>query len=331
MGFNSALLEKLTGIYGPASNEGKIRDFIKTEVERHADEIIEDALGNLIVRKKGPGKKVMISAHMDQIGMMVIDIDKKGFIRFTNIGGLSVSNLIGQQVVFENGTVGVIFHEPKDNSSDIKLENLYIDIGVFSREAAEEKVKIGDICIYKPNYIENENVVITPYLDDRIGCFVAIEAIKSIKEPKNDLYFVFSVQEEVGLRGAKTAAFQINPDLGISIDVTAHGDTPKAERLAIGLNQGVAIKVKDRSLIAHPYVRGTLEDLAKKKDIQYQLEVLEFGGTDSGAIHVTRGGVPAGVLSIPTRYVHSAIEMAAKNDINSCSKLLVEFLNYNFE
>lgn len=327
MDLNFNLLKDLVGIYGPSSNESLIRNYIEDEVKDFADEIDIDALGNLIVRKKGKGKKIMISAHMDQIGLMVTDIDDKGFIRFTNVGGISPIISISQRVVFENGVVGAIYHEPIDDISKLKLENMYIDIGSFSKEDTESSISIGDICIYKSQYSENENVVFTRYLDDRVGCFIAIEALKTIKEPKNDLYFVFSVQEEVGLRGAKTAAYSIDPDIGISLDVTSNGDTPKAKRFAIGLNQGAAIKVKDNSIICHPEIRKSLVKLAKDNNIPYQMEVLEFGGTDSGAIHVSREGVPSGVISIPTRYVHSTVEMASKADIMNCTKLLMEFLN----
>lgn len=326
MNINFGLLKELVGIYGPTSNERLIREYIINEIKDFVDETFVDSLGNLIARKKGTGKRVMISAHMDQIGLMVIDIDEKGFVRFTNVGGISPIISLSQQVVFENGTIGVIYAEPVDDISKLKLENMYIDIGAFSKEEAEQKVSIGDICIYKSEYVENENVVFTPYLDDRVGCFIAIEALKSIESPINDLYFVFSVQEEVGLRGAKTAAYRVDPDVGIALDVTSHGDTPKAKRFAIGLNKGAAIKVKDNSIICHPKVKDLLVKLAKDNEIPYQMEVLEFGGTDSGAIHVNKEGVPSGVISIPTRYVHSTVEMASKNDIINCTKLLVEFL-----
>lgn len=326
MNINFSLLKELVGIYGPASNERAIREYIENEIKEYVDEIEVDSLGNLIARKKGNGKKIMISAHMDQIGLMVIDIDDKGFLRFTNVGGISPYISISQRVVFENGTVGVIYHEPVDDISKLKLENMYIDIGAFSKEEAEKKVSIGDICIYKTDFEENENVVFTRYLDDRVGCFIAIEAIKNINNPINDLYFVFSTQEEVGLRGAKTAAYRIDPDIGIALDVTAHGDTPKAKRFAIGLNKGAAIKVKDNSIICHPKIREILVNIAKENEIPYQMEVLEFGGTDSGAIHINKEGVPSGVISIPTRYVHSTVEMASKNDIINCVKLLIKFL-----
>lgn len=326
MVFNSELLKKIVTVYGPSSREHLIREVISDEIKEHVDELFTDALGNLIAHKKGPGKKVMISAHMDQIGLIVTDIDKEGFLRFGNIGGISPAVTFSQRVIFENGMVGAIFSEPIDDLSKLKLEDMYIDIGSKSKEEAEKVVSIGDICVYHPEFSENANVVFTPYLDDRVGCFVAVEALKSIQKSENDLYFVFSVQEEVGLRGAKTAAYGVDPDFGIAVDVTINGDTPKAKRFAVGLHKGAAIKVKDNSVISHPIVRERLVHLAKEKGIPYQMEVLEFGGTDSGAIHMNKTGVPSGVISIPTRYVHSTIEMASKEDITSCISLLKAYL-----
>lgn len=328
---NFKLLEDIVKVYGPSSREDLAREFIKNEISGHVDNIDVDPLGNLIAHKKGDGKKIMVSAHMDQIGLMVIDIDEKGFIRFTNVGGISPFTSLHQTVIFENGTKGFIDAEPMDNISKLKLENMFIDIGASSKEEAEKQVSIGDICIYMADYIETDKTVTTAYLDDRVGCFIAIEALKEIKNPKNDLYFVFSVQEEVGLRGAKTAAYTVDPDYGMAIDVTMSGDTPKAKRFAVSMGKGTAIKVKDNSVITSPKVKDKLIELAKAKEIPYQLEVLEFGGTDSGAIHLTKGGVPSGVISIPTRYIHSPIETASKEDISNSAKLLVEFLNANLD
>jgi endoglucanase len=327
MDFNVELLEKLVSVYGPSGDESLISTTIRQEISDYIDEISTDALGNLIARKKGNGKKIMISAHMDQIGFIITDIDKDGFLRFGNIGGISPDISLSQKVIFKNGTIGAIFSEPLEKSTERKLENMYMDIGAKDKEEAEKMVGIGDMCIYYSPFAHNENVVFTPYLDDRVGCFVAIEALKRLSDTDNDLYFVFSVQEEVGLRGARTAAYGIEPDFGIAVDVTAHGDTPKAKRFAVGLHKGAAIKVKDNSIITHPSVRNTLIDIAREENIPYQLEVLEFGGTDSGAIHVTKTGVPSGVISIPTRYVHSTVEMASKEDIESSIALLKGYLS----
>ncbi|WP_422486704.1 M42 family metallopeptidase [Gudongella sp. DL1XJH-153] len=326
MDFNVDLLQKLVSVYGPSGDESLISATIRQEISEYVDEITTDALGNLIARKRGSGKKIMVSAHMDQIGFIVTDIDKEGFLRFGNVGGISPDISLSQRVIFKNGTVGAIFSEPIEKSSERKLENMYIDIGAKNKESAEKLVNVGDMCIYYSPFASNENVVFTPYLDDRAGCFVAIEALKRLPNTENDVYFVFSVQEEVGLRGARTAAYGIEPDFGIAVDVTAHGDTPKAKRFAIGLHKGAAIKVKDNSIITHPSVRNVLIEIAKEKNIPYQLEVLEFGGTDSGAIHISKTGVPSGVISIPTRYVHSTVEMASKEDIESSITLLEEYL-----
>lgn len=331
MEFNSKLLKELVTTYGPSGNESKICSYIKEQIKDYVDEIIVDNLGNLIARKKGTGKKVMIAAHMDQIGLMVTDIDDKGFLRFTNIGGISPFVSLNQHVIFENGVIGVISMEPIDNISKLKLSNMFIDIGVKDKNEAEELVNIGDVCVYLPHYSENENTVFTGGLDDRIGCYVAIEAIRAIQNNKNDLYFVFTVQEEVGLRGAKTSAYKIDPDVGIALDVTGSGDTPKAKTFAVGLHKGTAIKVKDNSILTHPKLRNIMIDIAKENNIPYQLEVLEYGGTDSGAVHLTKEGVPSGVISIPTRYIHSTTEMVSKNDVLDSIRLLVKLLEHEFE
>ncbi len=331
MNFNSGLLKELVSIYGPSSREDRIRDFIEEEIKDYVDELRVDALGNLIARKKGAGKKIMISAHMDQIGLMVIDIDDKGFARVASVGGVPSHGVSGQRVVFENGLVAVVGEEPLDDVSKLKISNLYLDLGTKSKEETEALISIGDICVYKADFDENENVVFTPYLDDRVGCFVAIEALKNIKDNKNDLYFVFSTQEEVGLRGAKTAAFSVDPDYGIALDVTMYGDTPKAKRLAINLHDGAAIKAKDGSLVTLPYVKDKLIEVAEKNKIKYQIEILEYAGTDAGAMSLSRSGVRAGCISIPCRYVHSTNEMASKEDIINCQKLLEAFLEEDLD
>jgi len=325
--FNGDLLKKLVNAFGPSGDERQIAEVIEKEIVDYVDEVSYDSLGNLIARKKGNGKKIMLAAHMDQIGLLITDIDDKGFLRFTNIGGVSPYISLGQRVIFKNGVIGAIHMEPMDDYSKLKLENMYIDIGVSSKEDAEKLVSIGDSCVFKSQYYENEDYVISGYMDDRIGCYILIETIKSLKENINDLYFVFTSQEEVGLRGAKTSAYRIDPDFGVALDVTGSGDTPKAKRFAVGLGKGAAIKVKDQSIIVSPKVKEFMIKTAKDNNIPYQLEVLENGGTDSGAIHLTREGIPSGVISVPTRYVHSPNETISKNDVNNCINLLLKIIN----
>jgi endoglucanase len=323
---NIELLKKICSIKGASSEEQNIAEFILNEIKDYIDEHSIDALGNLIARKKGSGKKMMLAGHMDQIGMMVTHIDKEGFIWFTNIGGLSPTVIHSARVVFSNGTTGILGCERLEDPAKIAIDKMYIDIGAVSKEEAEKHVSIGDICVFSNEPVVDEHKIITPYLDDRIGCYVMIEALKKLKNPAFDLYFVFTVQEEVGLRGAKTAAYSVDPDYGLSFDVTISADTPKCRKLPQKFDGGACIKIKDSSLICHPLIVKHMEKCAKEADIKYQFEILESGGTDSGAIHVNKGGVPSGVLSIPTRHIHSMNEMARLSDISDCVDLTVKIL-----
>lgn len=323
---NLDLLKRIVATYSPAGNETRVCELIKEEVKDYADEVYTDPLGNLIVRKKGQGKKVLLAGHMDQIGLMGTYIDDKGFIRFTNVGGISPAVTFSQRVIFENGTIGVVGCDKIDSLKDLTLDKLFIDIGASSKEEAEEKISIGDICVYYSEVIMDDKNIIAPALDDRIGCFIMIEILKALKTSENDIYFVFTVQEEVGTRGAKTAGYAIEPDIAISYDVTATGDTPKAKLMAVKLGHGPAVKIKDNSILCHPKVKNLMIEQAEKNSIPYQLEVLEFGGTDSGAIHLTRAGVPSGVLSIPSRYIHSNCEMVSLSDVSNAVELSVKIL-----
>ncbi len=324
-------LNALLSTFGPSGNEEAVREFIKSEIKDYVDELHEDALGNLIARKTGNGKKIMLAGHMDQIGLMVTYIDKKGFLRFTNIGGISPTISLSQRVIFSNGTIGVIGSEHLESIKDLKLDKMFIDIGANSKDEAEKIVGIGDVCGYYNSPVIDDHKVISPCLDDRIGCYIMMETIKNLKDSPNDLYFVFTVQEELGLRGAKTAAYRIEPDIGIAYDVTMTGDTPKARTMDLKMGEGFAIKAKDNSMISHPGLMNYLVQEAKIQKIDYQIEVLEFGGTDSGAIHLSREGVPSSVLSIPTRYIHSTCEMVSKNDVLGAINYSVKLLTTDFK
>ncbi|NLW55924.1 MAG: M42 family metallopeptidase [Firmicutes bacterium] len=317
------LIRKLTSVSSPSGREEPVRALIKEEITKHADEIWEDKLGNLIAAKHGGKTKVLLAAHMDEIGVIVTDIDEQGFLRFSNVGGINPQRLVGQRARFANGTIGVFGAEKLEENQKLTLSKLYLDIGARSAEEARQKVSVGEIATFYHEFSDLGERIVAKALDDRIGCAILIEALKRVANPQNDLYCTFTVQEEVGLRGARTAAFGIDPDLGIAIDVTGTGDTPEAERLAIKLGQGAAIKVKDNSLITHPMVKDLLTDLATKNNIPYQFEVLPFGGTDSGAIQLTKAGVPAGVISIPCRYLHTPSEMVDLNDVEAAVRLVV--------
>jgi putative aminopeptidase FrvX len=314
------LIKKVTEAFGPSGAEDSVREVIRKEIEPYVHEIRVDALGNLIALKKGKGggKKVILDGHMDEIGLMVTHIDDKGFLRFGNIGGVNPFVALGQRVYFENGTMGVIGSERVDDPKDLKLEKLFIDIGAKSKEEAAKKVSVGDSCAFYQPFVDLGDRVVAKAMDDRVACAVIIEVLKRLEDTPNDIYAVFATQEEVGLRGARAAAYGITPDVGIALDVTRTGDTPKARTMEVSLGGGAAIKVKDSSVIAHPAFKNYMVKVAKEKGIKYQMEVLEAGGTDTAAIQMTKAGIPAGCISIPCRYIHSPCEMVDMGDVEAC-------------
>lgn len=318
-------LKKLCGAYGPTGRENEIAQTITAMVKEFADEITTDVMGNLIVLKKGTsGKKLMLAAHMDEIGLMVTHIDDNGFLRVAAVGGISVLGSRCRHVVFENSVHGVVASQTKDikKAEDITMDKLFIDIGAGSRKEAAKLVGIGDVAKFKSEFVELGGRVSAAAMDNRAGCVVLTEILKMVKSCPDDLYFVFTTQEEVGLRGAKTSAFNIVPDMAVALDVTPAGDTPESVPFTVDLGKGPAVKIKDRSLICSPSVVGRLEDAAKEAGIEWQREVLTYGGTDAGAIQQTAGGVPSGVVSIPCRYVHSPAETVDIGDIEGAVKLL---------
>jgi len=320
------LIKELTEAYGPSGREETVRKVIEDKIKPMVDKMEVDSLGNLIARKKGPGKRVMLAAHMDELGLMVTYIDKNGFLRFSNVGGISPHILLGERVVFANGAVGTIGCEKIESMKDLNFQKLYIDIGASEQKEAEDQVKIGDIAVYQRGFQDLGRRIISKSLDDRVGCAVLIQALKEIESPVNDLFFVFTVQEEVGVRGARTSAYRIKPDYGLAVDVTRTGDTPESETMAVALGKGPTVKVKDTLIITHPKVKKIMVDAAERTGIPYQLEVLERGGTDSGAIHLSREGVPSGVMSIPCRYIHTPSEMVDYDDVLNGVKLLKSIL-----
>lgn len=320
------LLKDLIYAHGVSGNEEDICAVIKNAVSDLCDEVYTDTLGNLIAHKKGNGKKIMLAAHMDEIGIIVTYIDDKGFLRFSNVGGLEVKNLVYNKVKFRNGTIGVIGCEEKNFSKKAELSSLYIDIGAKSKEDAEKKVSIGDTAAFVSDLYVSGDSVISKTLDNRIGCYCLIKAMENINDT-NDIYFVFTAQEEVGLRGARTASYAIEPDMALAVDVTDTGDTPECEKMAVKLGAGAAVKIYDRSVICHSSIREALIKFARENDIKYQLEVMTDGGTDAGAIHTSRSGVASGGVSIPLRYVHSPSETASLSDIDACIKLICAFCN----
>lgn len=324
-----SLIKKLVETVGPSGYESKIREVIRGEVESYADEVSVDAMGNLIVKKgekKKGGLRVMLSAHIDEIGVMVTHVDKNGFARFTTIGGVRPHTCYGSRVRFLNGTVGVIGGERLDNANHVHaIEAMYIDVGANNVEDCP--IKIGDVAAFDRPFEDLGNRLVSKAMDDRVCTAVLIETLKLVKNSPHELFFVFSTQEEVGLRGATTAAYSIDPDLGIASDVTMTGDTPRGIKMDVALGKGPAIKVKDGGMLADPRVVDAMVQCALKHEIPYQLEVLLGGTTDAKAMQISRAGMPAGCVSVPTRYVHTPSEMVDINDLNNAVKLLTAFIS----
>lgn len=324
------LIRKLVETVGPSGYEAAVREVVRTEIEALVDEIKVDALGNLIARKgqrSADGMRVMLSGHMDEIGVMVTHVDEKGFVRFTTIGGVSPATCIGGRVKFLHGASGLIFMERLENSERLPaIDQLYIDVGASSRETCP--VKVGDVAVFDRPFLDLNGRLVSKAMDDRIAVAVMIQALKECQRSPHELYFVFSTQEEVGLRGATTAAFGVDPELALAVDVTRTGDTPKGVKMEVSLGKGPAIKVRDSGMLADPRVVRWMVETAERSGIPYQLEVLEAGTTDARAMQLTRAGVPAGCLSIPTRYIHSPSEMVDYADVRQSVQLLVELISH---
>ena len=331
-------LEKLSNACGVAGREEEVRSLMKNFLKPYVDEVKEDKLGNIIGIKKGKknAPKVMLAAHMDEIGLLVKIISKKGFIQFAKIGGIDDRILLAQKVIVytEKGPLhGIIGSKPphiqkeEERKRVLTYDELFIDIGAENQEQAKKMgVKIGDPVGFDIKFAKvGKNIVIGKAFDDRVGCAVMVEVMKRFEKTECTVYAVGTVQEEVGLRGATTAAFGIYPDVGIALDVTIAGDVPGVREVEapIKLGKGPSIEIADMGLIAHPKVVRLLVDVAEENKIPYQLETGLPGSTDAARISLTREGVPSGVISIPTRYIHSPSSLLSLEDAEKTVKLTV--------
>lgn len=331
------LLKKLVETAGPSGYETSVRETIRAEVAPLADEVRVDALGNLIAVKgeaSNGGKRIMLAAHMDEIGVIATHIDENGFVRFIPIGGVKRQTCIGGRVRFLNGTLGVIGWEHSEDAGKLPgFEQMFIDVGVAARNACP--VQVGDMAAFDRPFSEVGGRWVSKAMDDRVGVAMLIETLRQLSQPaaalSNQATFVFSVQEEVGVRGAATAAFGVDPDLGIAVDVTATGDIPKGLKMEVGLGKGPAIKVRDGGMLSDRRVVDWMIRSAENAGLPYQLEVLVNGTTDARAIQLARAGVPVGVLSVPCRYIHAPSEMVAPEDVENAVKLLVELISKPIE
>jgi len=338
------LLKKLCEAHGVPGREEAVRELVVSELRGVCDEIRTDALGNVIALKRGSGRgpKVMLAAHMDEIGFLVSHIDEKtGFLRIDPVGGFDPRVLMAQRVIVhtESGDlIGIIGSKPphilteEERKKPIELKDLFIDLGLPADEV-KNRVSIGDFVTLQQDFTEVGNLVSCKALDDRVGVYVMIEAVKRAKKHVCDIYAVATTQEEVGVRGARVSSFNVAPDIGVALDVTVASDVPGVgeHEHVTKLGAGVAIKIKDSLSISNPKLVRTMRQIAEQKKIKYQLEILPRGGTDAGAIQMTREGVAAITLSIPTRYLHSVVEAAHKDDIQAAIDLLAAFLEVAHE
>ncbi len=326
------LLKNLCMTSGISGRENSVREKIISLSSPLCDGYSTDNLGNLIAVKHGTSenpKKIMLCAHMDEIGFLVTFIEKTGYLRIAPVGGINFHAAAFSAVISGSGVPGVIVPESGVKPEDYSADKFYIDIGAKDKKEAEKKVKIGDFFVVKPELIKlcGKKVAGRP-LDDRAGCAILIEIMKSLSEKQtcNDVYYVFSVQEEVGCRGAKPASFGIAPDYALVFDVTATGDSLGAKPMECRVGDGAAIKIKDSSVICNTEVVEKLRELAEKKQIKHQTEILTYGGTDTSSIQMSGAGVKVGALSVPARYIHSGTELIDLSDATACAVLAEEFI-----
>lgn len=337
-------LKTLAETISVAGHEDELRDIVIELLKPYADELYTDSLGNVIAVKKGSGKgKVMIAAHMDEIGLMVSHIDKNGFLRIQPIGGWNPLVLPGQRLLIKGsrgtirGVVGmtpphILKEEEAKKIPDIK--KLFVDVGATSKEEVEDMgIRVGSIAVIERTVEKiGEFRVTGRAFDDKVGVAALIHAFKETRPGDADFYAVVTVQEEVGLKGARVAAYRISPDVALAVDVTIAADVPgvPGESQVAKLGEGPAVKIMDgkggTGLLAHPSVRDKLMEVAREKGIPFQLEILPGGTTDAAIIALNKEGVPAGTISVPTRYIHSPVEVLDLRDAVHTVKLMTGFV-----
>jgi len=346
--FNFDLLKTLCETPGVPAREEQIRTVVAKELRPLVDELSSDTMGNVIGLKKGKpdGPRVMIAAHIDEIGFYVKHIDDKGFLRLLPVGGWDPRMMVAQRVKVTTRTGewlrGTLMSSTKpthlltadEAGKGLKIEECFVDLGMPG-DRVKELVELGDMVTMDRTSERVGDMVVSKTLDDRVCVFVMIEALRRLRNTAVDanIYAVATTQEEIGLRGATTAAYSLKPDIGIALDITLALDIPgmpEAEQVT-RLGAGTAIKIHDSSLICHPKLVRHFRDVAEANGIKYQLEMLPRGGTDAGGIQRSRGGVPSFTLSIPTRYVHTVNEMAHVEDIQATIDLLVAYLEVAHE
>lgn len=326
----SGMVKRLSEAYGPSGSEHVVRDLVRDEIKGFVDQVRVDALGNLIAQRRGTGnrrKKIMLSAHLDEIGVMVTFIDSRGFARFSTLGAVKPLTLLGARVRFEDGTIGIIGRqEHHASNTEIDPSNLYIDVGA---SAEHSPIRIGDSAAFVGDFRETGGTLIGKALNDRLGCAVLIDVLRQLKKSPHDLSFVFTVQRQVGARGAGAAAFAIQPDFAFVLDTAAAGDTPGAAPHGLALGKGPAIKFQDEGALTSASARQMLINLAREQRLPYQPDVNPRTAGDSLPIQAVREGVPTGALAIPLRNPGTTSELAQLADAETTIKLLLALATKN--
>lgn len=323
---DTQLLQQLVSAHGVSGDEGEVRELLAACCAPYVDEVTTDPMGSLLLHRRGPGPKLLLAAHMDTVGCVVTHIEKGGFLRFAQVGGLDPASILQAPVRFRTGITGLISCDDKLVGKPLKIQDLFLDIGAADKVEAKAMVSPGDTAAFATPWLENRGKVVSPYLDNRAGCAALVEVLRALDRCPQDLYVAFTAQEELGMRGAGPAAFRIAPDWALAVDVTCPDDLPgPLHEGTTALGGGAAIKVMDHSVLCTPAVVQKLREVGETRGIPCQMDLLSCGGTDAGPIQVSRGGVPTGGVSIPCRYTHAPTERIAAHDYDAVVRLITAF------
>ncbi|MAG78514.1 peptidase M42 [archaeon] len=329
-------MKQITEIRSVSGNEHKIRNYIVKQVKKQIKDVKVDKYGNIVAHKKGPGAKVMLLAHMDEIGLMVKSIGESGNIYVSEIGGIEATAIIGETVKIQTkkGTInGIVtfpeIHDGEDLEEVGGVESLIVVTGLTKKELKKKGVEVGSFVEFEKETITlgKKEIICGKALDDRIGCFILLELAKKLKKSKANIYFVFTVQEEIGLYGSKTSIHAIDPDWAIAIDVTNADDSKEhTHEITKAVGKGPCITVKDADMISNVCIDDWIKTISKKKKIPIQLEVNNGGTTDALSISVAKGGIPTAVVGVAVKNLHTCIGIASMSDIKNAIKILTELL-----
>ncbi len=338
---NLNLLKALTAVFGPTGVEEAIRSALQSRLQHPAVQFRTDSIGNLVAYIPGTGanrRKLLFSAHMDTIGFIITEVTKEGFLRFAPLGGFVAADLARAKVLLypygkKQPVYGVIVPSEQKESKQFTLDDLYIDIGAADKASAEALLNPGDCGVYCGEFFVQGGRVFSNYLDNRSGCAALVAALGALegKQPYHDVYLAFTAQEEIGMRGAKTVAFDLNVDYAFAVDVTCTGDQPGSDSTASAqLGKGAALKLMDHSVLCNRQLLAQVQKIAEEGQIPWQMDIMKSGGTDAGSLQFTGGGIQVGGISIPCRYTHTPVECIDASDFNAVIKLIYSLMEGEF-